>query len=116
MITAPMFLKFPDQATFLAEMQDAGWVRITEEGPFLLLVSETHTIDIIGVIRTPPTFDDEAHIVDPGVELPGWHINCLGEVPDSWSQYAIHPKNPVRLFAGIPAEKADDLNVDPDTP
>jgi len=46
--------------------------------------------DVIGTIYT-----------NPDTSLPGWHVNSPYPV-ESWEQYQVEPKTPMRVFAGHP--------------
>ena len=59
------------------------------------------TIDIIGTIYTPGTYDAEGNELTPAVPLPGYHVNVSRLAPEI-EAFAITPDHPTRLFAGAP--------------
>ena len=83
------FLRFPDQATAEAALKTADlWIDSEEySGP--KTASLTHGIDVVGTIARG----------EPPVELAGYHINIVGDLPEGWDQYIVEPTNPYRVFA-----------------
>jgi hypothetical protein len=71
------YLRFPDEATAKAVLADY----LTEDDTWIT-ASHTHALDVIGEIP----------------ETTGWHVNYVGEVSADWEQYAVTPKQPVRVF------------------
>jgi hypothetical protein len=93
------YLKFTDEAEFLFEFD----VYVDEE--YGLVISGVgYDFDVIGIISKPT---GEVEVDDEGYEYPtlapidGWHVNWLGELPESLQAYALEePNNPYRVFAG----------------
>ena len=54
---------------------------------------------MIGQISRGGEWDDEGNVITPPEVLDGWHLNYVGNLPDGWEQYAVRPKNPVRVWA-----------------
>lgn len=87
------YLRFPDRASFDSAAKDAGFWLATQDGGMLQETSFGHNFDVIGIITRP--IQDAGP--DAGVEtLDGWHVNFSGILPESWAQYVVIPKNPVR--------------------
>jgi hypothetical protein len=87
------YLRFPDEATAITVLaayrtEDDTWIT----------ASHTHALDVIGTISRGGEWDKEGNVITPPEVLPGWHVNYVGEVPEGWEQYAVSPKNPVRVF------------------
>lgn len=124
-----IFLKFPDEATFLAKAEEAG---LTYNSPFeetsesfvpsdqdpsetspeitkklyVSTGSHEYSLDVVGIIYTPGeyTFDEETgettEVTAP-VPHEGYHINMVGRVPEIFQEYVIpRPNTPNRVFAG----------------
>ena len=92
------YLRFPDEATGMVALYDAGLLdSYTSE---VITASHTHAIDVIGPISIGGTYDpDTGDIITPPTLLPGWHVNFIGELPEEWEQYVVMPEQPVRIFA-----------------
>jgi hypothetical protein len=90
------FFRFPDEATGMAALRDAGL--LNEDGEFIT-ASHQHALDVIGTITRGGEWDDEGSVVVPPTALPGWHVNYLGSLPEGWEQYAVEPQQPVRVWA-----------------
>lgn len=117
-----IFLKFPDEATFLAKAEDAGLTYTDEDGnSHISTGSHQYSLDIVGVIynddgvyETDPETADLTVISEP-TTVEGYHINMVGNVPESFKEYIINaPNTPTRIFAGYkphtvstPAEEID---------
>ncbi len=93
------YLRFTDEAEFLFEF-DA----YIDDEHGLVTSGVGYDFDVIGIIYKPT---DEVQVDDEGNEYPimepvdGWHVNWLGELPESLQLYALEePNNPVRVFAG----------------
>lgn len=71
------YLRFPDEATGMVVLAAYR----TEDGDWIT-ASHDHALDVIGEIS----------------EMPGWHVNYIGELPDNWEQYVVTPEKPVRVF------------------
>lgn len=100
-MTATTFLRFPDEATFISACETAGFW-ITEEPERPLLLSHTHTFDVIGTITEGGEWDPETgDEITPPTVLEGFHVNAkLQELPTGWDTYVVTPASPVRIFAG----------------
>jgi len=103
-----IFLKFPDEETFLTKAKEAGLTYTHNETgePQVTLFTHDYSIDVIGTIYTPGEYtrDEETgelvEVVAP-VALDGYHINMLGVIPESFQEYVIDtPNTPNRVFAG----------------
>lgn len=96
-----IYLRFADEAAFTSACETAGFW-ITEEPERPLLLSHTHTFDVIGTITEGGEWDPETgEVITPPVPLPGFHVNAkLQELPDDWDAYVVSPTSPVRIFAG----------------
>ena len=83
------FLRFPDQATAEDALKAADlWIESYEyTGP--RVASLTHALDVVGTIVCG----------EPPIELAGYHLNFVGDLPDGWDQYVVEPSNPYRVFA-----------------
>ena len=91
--------RFPDEATGMAALDDAGLIATDEDGSQRpITASHNHALDVIGTISRGGEWDDEGNVITSPEVLEGWHINYLGNVPDEWLQYAVTPENPVRQF------------------
>ena len=98
--TMPMpigpFFRFPNWEVGTAALDAAGL--LNEDGSFIT-ASHTHSLDVIGQISRGGEWDDEGNVITPPEVLDGWHLNYVGNLPDGWEQYAVRPKNPVRVWA-----------------
>jgi len=101
------YLRFTDEAEFLFEF-DA----YIDDEHGLVTSSVGYDFDVIGIIYKPT---DEVQVDDEGYEYPimapvdGWHVNWLGELPESLQAYALEePNNPARVFAGHRPIKKDE--------
>ena len=88
---AMIFLRFPDEQTFLAAVapytDGEGGVSIPN-------------LDVVGIIYEGGEYDDEGNVITSPVTIDGYHVNAL-EIPDEWQEYVIdRPNNPHRIFAG----------------
>jgi hypothetical protein len=90
------FLRFPDEYTWLAAAAEAGFMADDT------LVAYTHdrAIDVVGTITRGGEYDPEtgAVIVAPTV-LAGFHVNYVGDLPETWAEYVVAPEQPYRVFA-----------------
>jgi hypothetical protein len=117
------YLRFPDEASFRTAAQEAGYTRpavrpeaycdrwgtdfvdggtvdagcvsmgtrLVDGGVSLDLTAMGHNFDVVGTITRPiPGSDGGTE------ELPGWHVNFSGILPDAWVPYIVHPENPAR--------------------
>lgn len=97
-LTPPIgpFFRFPDKETCMKALEVAGL--LNEDGE-PITASHQHALDVIGTITRGGEWDDEGNVVVPYEVLPGWHVNLQGQLPDGWEQYAVHPQQPVRVWA-----------------
>lgn len=80
-MSTTIFLRFPDEAAFLATMP--GFVQSGETGS--PLPDGVTAISIVGTVAA----------------VPGHHVNALGTIPAAWQQYVIAtPATPWRIFGG----------------
>jgi hypothetical protein len=57
------------------------------------------SIDVIGTIYTPGTYDTEGNALTEPVAQLGFHVNTTQSVPH-WSAYEVKPSTPRRVFGG----------------
>ena len=76
----------------------AAEVLLTEDDE-LITNSHTHAIDEIGIIYEGGTYDAEGVVITPPTALTGWHVNYVGNLPEGWKEFAVFPKQPVRVWA-----------------
>lgn len=93
-------LKFPDEATAVSLMLEAGLLeQVTdEEGNTFNIQGQGQMIDIIGPIykATGTMLTDEEGFEYPEMaDVGGWHVNMRGELPESIAPYKI-------VVSGIP--------------
>lgn len=92
------YLRFPDEPTGMAALDAAGL--LAEDGT-PITASHTHALDVIGLIYEGGTHDPETgEVITPPTLLPGWHVNFIGVLPESWLQYVVTPLQPYRVFFG----------------
>lgn len=120
-----IFLKFPDKETFLSEVKktnfgyfvaalddegnntydDDGNQIFTDEFVFVRSSSD-YEIDIIGDIFSSYgeyEFNESGESIEisPPVKVDGYHVNMIGEIPESFIPYVIdRPSSPSRVFFG----------------
>jgi hypothetical protein len=82
-------------------LETAGFTTAYEDGAVTVVTcSHTHSLDVIGSICTGVTFDlDTGDVIDLPVQVPGWHVNYIGVLPEVFEPYVVVPNNPVRMFA-----------------
>jgi hypothetical protein len=95
------FFRFPDEATGMAALTEAGLRFMDEDGNQQFITSShEHSLDVIGVITRGGEYDPETgDVITPPTVLDGWHLNYQGPLPEGWEQYAVTPANPVRVWA-----------------
>jgi hypothetical protein len=73
------FLRFPDADAWAAAATDAGFMADDT------LVAYTHdrAIDVVGTIA----------------DMPGFHVNYSGDLPETWEEFLVAPEQPYRVFA-----------------
>ena len=96
---APVFFRFPNEATAMEALRKNGFTQQDESGKEVIIAA-THTwaIDVIGPISRGGEWDEEGRVITPPELLPGWHVNFIGEAPEAWLPYAVSPKSPVRRW------------------
>ena len=69
-------------------------------GDTLVAYTHDHAIDVVGTISRGGEWDSEtgATIMAPTV-LAGFHVNCSGDLPESWAEFVVEPAAPYRVFA-----------------
>lgn len=82
------YIRFPNESIGLSALSNAGLLGI-EGKP--ISASLDHALDVIGSI-----------VID-GIEVPGWHCNYIGKLPQGWEQYIVNPTSPRVVFAGVDA-------------
>jgi hypothetical protein len=87
------YLRFPDEATAKAVLADY----LTGDDTWIT-ASHTHALDVIGTISRGGEWDEEGNVITPPEVLPGWHVNYVGEVSESWNQFVVNPVEPYRVF------------------
>ena len=96
------FLRFPDEATWIEAATEAGFYSEPDEegNTTLLAYTHDHAIDVIGTITRGGEWDIETgEEIEAPVTLEGFHVNFVGDLPDSWDEYVVNPVNPYRVFA-----------------
>jgi hypothetical protein len=94
-MSTTLYLKFPDQKTFEA-LLPAGFERAGETvSP---LPTGITALSIIGAVYTGGSYDTEGSVLVAPTLIPGYHVNALGTLPKEWTQYAISPSTPNRVF------------------
>lgn len=90
-----LFFCFPDQATFLANMP-RKFEQVGETG--YPLPPGTEAIRIIGEMRIGGKWDEDGNEIETPLIVPGFHVNALGGVPATWSEYEVFPATPQGVF------------------
>jgi hypothetical protein len=96
------FLRFPDESTGMGALDAAGFIGTLpdQDESFVIKASHTHALDVIGPIYIGGIYDVETdEVIEPPLLLEGWHVNFVGELPESLTEYLVTPANPVRVFA-----------------
>jgi hypothetical protein len=95
------FFRFPDEATGMAALTEAGFTSTDDDGnTTILTASHTHALDVIGAITIGGEYDPETgEVLAPPTVLDGWHVNYVGELPDGWEKFVVSPENPARVWA-----------------
>jgi hypothetical protein len=84
-MSTTLYLRFPDEATFLATLP-ADFEQQGEAG--YPLPEGVEAIRIVGPM----------YAGDPATLVAGWHVNVLGSLPDAWKPYQIFPVTPMGVF------------------
>jgi len=95
------YLRFPNEATGMAALAEAGFTATDEGGTVrILTASHTHALDCIGTITRGGEYDPKTgEVITPPEVLDGYHVNYIGELPEGWDTYVVSPEQPVRVFA-----------------
>lgn len=80
------FIRFPSEAAGLSALKTANLLD-NEGSP--IYASHCHSLDVIG------------RMIFDGIEVPGWHCNYIGKLPQEWEQYIVKPTSPKVIFAGV---------------
>ena len=85
-----IFLRFTDESEFLALLPEG--IEPTNE-----ITGRDYALSVIGTIYNVDNTDPENPVYTP---KPGWHVNGIGNVPESLMAYQIAPEpgTPVRVF------------------
>lgn len=91
-----IFLRFPSAEAFEALMPQVPPL----DGCRVLPAGIT-ALHVVGRIYDGGEWDAEGNTITPPVQLPGWHVNVLGdELPEEWQPYQVFPAAPVAVFGG----------------
>jgi hypothetical protein len=94
------FFRFPNESVGMAALRIAGLLSVNEDGQEVFITaSHSHCLDVLGTITRGGEWDDEGNEITPPTTLDGWHVNYQGELPEGWEQYAVEPKQPVRVWS-----------------
>lgn len=86
-----IFLKFPNEATFLASAAPYTDSEVNINLP---------NLDVIGVIYEGGEYDAEGNVITPPTQIPGYHVNMIGPTPEEFRPFVIRrPKKPYRVFS-----------------
>jgi hypothetical protein len=98
--TTGPFFRFPDEATGMAALTEAGFTSTDDDGnTTILTASHTHALDVVGLISIGGEYDPETgEVLAPPTVLDGWHVNYIGELPEGWDAYVVSPEQPVRVW------------------
>jgi hypothetical protein len=89
------YLKFTDEAEAQSVLCDYyssefGWN----------CASLIHSLDPVGTLyNNDAVFDLEGNVITEPTKLTGWHVNFIGDLPNTVLLYALQPANPKRVFA-----------------
>lgn len=90
-----IFLRFPNEQTYL----DAIAPYLDDDGNITI-----RDLSVIGIISVGGEYDDEGNVIEPPVQLEGYHVNAL-EIPAELEPYVIpEPNNPYRIYLGYKHE------------
>ena len=95
LLSSTYHFKFPDEGVFLELATAEGLV--DTEG-VLIISSADYAIDVIGVISTGGSYDEQGLVIEPPETIPGYHVNTRGILPEQWQQYLVIPRHAVRVF------------------
>jgi hypothetical protein len=90
------FLRFPDADAWTAAASEAGFMA----DDTLAAYTHDRAIDVVGTITRGGKYDPETGdvIVAPTV-LAGFHVNFVGDLPETWAEFLVAPAAPYRVFA-----------------
>jgi hypothetical protein len=89
------YLKFTDEAAFIAAAESAGLVR---NGRVVSRVGAE--LDVIGEIRPLTGYTDDDPPQPIFGSVPGFHVNVRGELPEAFEPFVIDaPATPFRVWA-----------------
>tara|TARA_B100001093_G_C26765479_1_gene987688 strand:- start:79 stop:411 length:333 start_codon:yes stop_codon:yes gene_type:complete len=99
-----LFFRFASEAAWLSAARDAGFITTVrdddgKEKECLQAYTHAHAIDVIGIITEGGEWDEEDNEIVPPTILDGFHVNFIGDLPDSWGAFEVKPEIPVRVFA-----------------
>lgn len=103
-VPGPCF-RFTDEAAWITAAKAAGFyvTVIDEEGvesDVLNAYTADRAIDVIGTLYNDDgVYNEEGEEVTAPTPMDGWHVNYLGDLPDGWETYEVHPEPPKRIFA-----------------
>lgn len=89
------YFKFPSEDVFIELATAEGLVNT--EG-VLIVSSPCYAIDVVGVITTGGSYDEQGLVIKPPEVIPGYHVNTRGILPEQWQQYLVTPQHSVRIF------------------
>lgn len=90
------FIRFPDEATGMKALVDAGLLDGDQQ---FITASHNHALDVIGTITRGGEWDEDGNVITAPTVLDGWHVNYSGELPEGWEEFVVTPANPVRIWA-----------------
>lgn len=94
-VSSTYHFKFPDEGVFIELATAEGLV--DEEG-VLITSSADYAIDVIGVVTTGGSYDEQGEVIEPAELIPGHHVNTRGISPESWEPYVAIVNTPSRIF------------------
>ena len=102
--TTGLFFRFASEAAWLAAARDAGFMATVRdddgnEKECLQAYTHAHAIDVVGLIAEGGEWDEEGKEIVAPTTLDGFHVNFIGDLPDSWGAFEVKPEIPVRVFA-----------------
>ncbi len=98
------FFRFADETAWLTAARTAGFMTtVTDEEDNeteqLQAYTHSHAIDVVGIITVGGEWDEDGTETVAPTTLDGFHVNYVGELPDSWGALEVKPENPYRVFA-----------------
>mgnify|MGYP003133257466 CR=1 FL=1 len=96
------YFRFTDEAAWVTAAKAAGFyvTNAETETEDLLAYTADRAIDVIGTLyNDDAVYDEEGEEVTAPTPMDGWHVNYLGDLPDGWETYEVHPEPPKRIFA-----------------